>query len=315
MLGIAALGAFVGAVAPMTPRAPVELNGVLSAVGVALVVLVLRTRGTAVLHLGTAAVLVGVTAVVAVAATPAGATGTAVGYVWVPLYAGFFFRRCTARAYVTAVAVAFAGALVVNPFPGALHVWFLVVLTAAAAAEVVGRLVQVLRQHATTDPLTGLLNREGLRGAAERLRSRTSSRGQALTLAVIDLDDFKAVNDSDGHEAGDRLLVRLAHGWHGALRADDVAARFGGDEFVLLLPGTDVAGAFTLVTRLRALTPGTPWSVGVVDFPADAPLSQVLRDADRELYAAKRARRAHAGVPAQRRSSDTVPVVRVGPDR
>jgi diguanylate cyclase (GGDEF)-like protein len=310
MLSVATLCALVGAVAPMTPDAPVALNGVLAAVGAGLVGLVLRSRRPLVLHLGSAAVVAGLTAVVGAAATPAGAAGTGVSYLWVPLYAGFFFSRGTARCYVAAVAAAFALALAANPFPGAVHVWFLVVVTSAAAAEVVSRLVHALREHAATDPLTGLLNREGLRRAADRLRRTTAGRRQPLTLAVIDLDGFKVVNDTDGHEAGDRLLVRLAHGWDGALRADDVAARLGGDEFVLLLPGTDLDGARALVARLRALTPLTPWSVGLVDFPADASLTQVLRDGDRELYAAKRARSAPAGIPVQRRGSDVLPVVR-----
>ena len=305
MLLVAALGALIGAVAPMSPQAPVALNAVLSATGVVLAALVLRTRSRAVLHVGSAAVVAGVTAIIAVAATPAGATGTAISYLWVPLYAAFFHPRLLARAYVVAVAASLAWALAVNPFQGAVHVWVLVVLTSAAAAEVVGTLVATLREHALTDPLTGLLNRDGLHRAAERLTRPAAGRGAPLTLAVIDLDGFKSVNDTQGHEAGDRLLVRLARGWDDALRDHDVAARLGGDEFVLLLPGTDVAGARATMTRLRAATPGTSWSVGLVDYPPGASLSQVLREADRRLYAAK-SERGPVVLPAQRRSTDAL---------
>ena len=169
LLAVAGVGAFAGAVWPMTPEAPVVLNGTLSVVAAVLVVVVLRSRDPRCLHAAIVALVAGLTAVVACAASPGGTAGTAVSYVWIPLYAGFFCSRSWARFYVLLSVASFAGALWVNPFPGALHVWALTTLTAVAAVEVVGSLVSTLQRQATTDPLTGLLNREGLRAAAERL--------------------------------------------------------------------------------------------------------------------------------------------------
>ena len=111
-------------------------------------------------------VLLGVTVVVATAATPGDTASSAVGFVWVALHAALFFSRALARTYVVTVAVALATALALNPFPGSGHTWFFIVLTTAAATEALTSTVGRLHRQAFSDPLTGLLNRQGFEAAA-----------------------------------------------------------------------------------------------------------------------------------------------------
>jgi diguanylate cyclase (GGDEF)-like protein len=114
-----------------------------------------------------------------------------------------------------------------------------------------------------------------------------------LTLAVIDLDAFKEVNDRTGHAGGDRLLVETAHAWRAGLRADDVLARVGGDEFVVLMPATTPDEARVMLARLR-LAGSAAWSAGLARWRPDEPLEACLERADGRLYEAKARRAARA---------------------
>lgn len=138
-----------------------------------------------------------------------------------------------------------------------------------------------------TDPLTGALNRRGftVRVADEVRRARRS--GAPLSVAVLDLDDFKAVNDGSGHEAGDAVLKSLVAQWSSLSRHTDVVARLGGDEFVMVLPHTSAADAKTMLHRMRKLA-SHPWSWGVTEVQSDDTIESVLRRADAEMYRAKR---------------------------
>jgi diguanylate cyclase (GGDEF)-like protein len=149
---------------------------------------------------------------------------------------------------------------------------------------------------AVTDSLTGLLNR---RGFDERIRAEIEASersGQPFALLLADCDDLKLTNDSGGHELGDRVLQTLANTIRSQKRADDVAARIGGDEFALLLLDTDRAGARTASVRLErelrvaraALEIPLSATIGIAAYPADgASPSDLLRIADAELYVAK----------------------------
>ncbi len=109
------------------------------------------------------------------------------------------------------------------------------------------------RRHATLDPLTGAMNRRAFALIAERERLRAGREGSPLSLAYFDLDDFKAVNDALGHSAGDGVLKAFASAVENSVRGTDLFARFGGDEFVLLLPDTDAREAVVVVDRVRRL--------------------------------------------------------------
>jgi len=159
-----------------------------------------------------------------------------------------------------------------------------------------------LHTLARVDPLTGVANRLALGEAAERLLGAGLWRG-SLGVLMLDADHFKSVNDRYGHEGGDRVLLELVTCIRRILRADDVVGRIGGEEFVVLSPGTGLRAAFALGERIRAMVERTPLqidgetmrltvSVGVaVAAPGERDVAAVLKRADAALYAAKRAGR------------------------
>jgi diguanylate cyclase (GGDEF)-like protein len=150
----------------------------------------------------------------------------------------------------------------------------------------------------TVDSLTGLYNRSFFFTALEREIARGDRSGRAFCLLMLDLDDLKAVNDRFGHIAGDQVLRGVAEVVRGGVRKIDVAARYGGDEFVALLPETDPTGGWVLAEKIRltvaeqglpGVDPGPTVSVGVVSYPADGRSADALLvSADRAMYASKR---------------------------
>jgi diguanylate cyclase (GGDEF)-like protein len=167
----------------------------------------------------------------------------------------------------------------------------LIALLAAQAGRAMehAELAHRLEELALTDPLTGLANRRGLARELDREMARARRDGRRLGFALLDLDRFKAFNDTHGHQAGDRLLMRTARTWTAQLRRPDVLARYGGEEFVLLLPGcTDHVDAVTACERVRRSTPdGQTASAGVAVWDGIEPPHTLLERADRALYAAK----------------------------
>jgi diguanylate cyclase (GGDEF)-like protein len=117
--------------------------------------------------------------------------------------------------------------------------------------------------------------------------AHASRTGEPVTVALLDLDRFKEVNDQSGHEAGDRLLCELTARWSAQLRQADLLGRYGGDEFVLCLPGTDAAGSAEILARLDASHPFS-WSVGTATAVDGDTLSSMLSRADAQLYRHKR---------------------------
>lgn len=158
-----------------------------------------------------------------------------------------------------------------------------------------------LQAMARTDSLTGLLNRRALHEGARPLLARARSRGRPVALLLIDLDHFKLVNDQRGHQAGDRALQLVARLLGRALRHGDLAARWGGEEFCVLLnqADADAATAFDQGLRAQLLGPGTAelgfalgHSAGLAVLqPDDSGLDGLLQRADAALYQAKAAGR------------------------
>ncbi len=151
----------------------------------------------------------------------------------------------------------------------------------------ISRLVSRLEGLARTDPLTGVPNRRVWEEELPRELERARRMGTGVCLAMIDLDNFKAYNDRHGHQAGDLVLKEAASAWRAQVRSTDLLARFGGEEFVLLLPACALDDAVRIVERLRQVTPLVTCSVGLAcwDFQEDS--SELLERADQALYAAK----------------------------
>jgi diguanylate cyclase (GGDEF)-like protein len=128
--------------------------------------------------------------------------------------------------------------------------------------------------EATTDQLTGLHNRSHLELVADELVALAERGGRPISCLMIDLDHFKSVNDTYGHGAGDAVLKEAARRFSGAVRRSDVLVRYGGEEFVVLLPDTDTTGAMATATRLRVSLEATPI---VFEQPGLAPVSIIAR--------------------------------------
>jgi diguanylate cyclase len=157
-------------------------------------------------------------------------------------------------------------------------------------AQVIGE----LRRLATTDALTGLANRRAFRAELNRRWERARDTGSREAVALLDLDDFKRVNDRDGHLEGDRVLVAVAQAIRAACGPDDVVARLGGDEFGVLLAGDPIRWRTDLRERLARDRRGVRVSVGHVELARAASPEAALASADMLLYAEKRGGGRHA---------------------
>jgi diguanylate cyclase (GGDEF)-like protein len=182
------------------------------------------------------------------------------------------------------------------------QLWFFVI-------ELQSELIHLAR----TDPLTGVLNRRALQIEAEREISRSLRYRYPLCALVLDVDEFKKINDTHGHAAGDLVLRSLVAAILKLLRAQDGVARSGGEEFTILLPQTTCEGGISVAERIRsalaamelqseALSLRFSVSIGVAELePQDPSFERLIRHADQAMYQAKRLGRNHV-VPYQEAS-------------
>lgn len=208
-------------------------------------------------------------------------------FTWVWLFAFAVLPWRTASAYCAA-----GSAIVVAYVATSIHrnpagVALLVLCSSVGIGVLVGYLRHLLQRQALVDAVTGLPNRGMLDTALDREIGMAARRAEPLSVGIVDLDHFKALNDTAGHLAGDRRLREFADAWTRRLRSVDSLVRYGGDEFVVLLPGCDLSAGAEAVERLRA-TGVQPCSVGLTEWsPEDTPESLLSR-ADTALYRAKR---------------------------
>jgi diguanylate cyclase (GGDEF)-like protein len=155
---------------------------------------------------------------------------------------------------------------------------------------------ELLRLEATTDALTGVANRRRLDDELQRLIARSRRSGRPLSVVLVDLDHFKVINDTWGHDAGDQVLVATVARLLAGVREADLLGRWGGEEFLLLAPDADHASARALAERCRSELVATPIlsegitvtaSFGVATLAVDDDARALMRRADLALYAAK----------------------------
>jgi diguanylate cyclase (GGDEF)-like protein len=166
-------------------------------------------------------------------------------------------------------------------------------------AQVVGEVAHLSRQ-AQTDALTGLANRRGLAERLEAELARARANGTSVSFVIADIDDFKAINDTHGHQIGDSIIRDAARALADAVRELDLAARYGGEEFAVVLPGSSLANARRSADRMRRAvmeieipnglgeSARVTMSFGVAEFPTYASVDALVAAADAALYQAKR---------------------------
>ena len=213
-------------------------------------------------------------------------------------------------ALLAAGAYALVGVAVATPdqltVAALMHLLFTVISLALLAylASVVGREQRRAREAALSlsrfDPLTGLYNRGYFFSVTDREIRRAARNGSQFAMLMLDLDDLKPVNDTFGHQRGDELLRAVTDAIQRNVRSTDVAARYGGDEFVILLSDTEPEGAQVVAEKLRndisSLAVGsldrparTSASIGVVTYPQDGTsIETLIADVDKAMYEAKR---------------------------
>jgi diguanylate cyclase (GGDEF)-like protein len=166
-----------------------------------------------------------------------------------------------------------------------------------------------LAEQARRDPLTGLVNRRGWEETLQAEMARARRTRAPLSMLMLDLDGLKAYNDTHGHQAGDALIAAAGRAWESRLRPTDVLARYGGDEFVALLPGCDETTALRVAeAMLTALPPGGSCSVGIAEWDGVETGAALVARADAVLYDVKRA----GGCGA--RHATSIPGPRARPD-
>ncbi len=228
-------------------------------------------------------------------------------YFLVVLYASAYFRPVAAAGHVALVGVLYAAALAAHPTPASATQWMQAMSVLTMVALIVGGFASYVRSSATAladqafhDPLTGLPNRALFLDRLDHALISSDRSGAPVAVLLMDLDDFKSVNDGLGHPAGDQLLVAVGRRLAAVIRASDTVARFGGDEFAVMvdtgpMPRTAQESAARIISAF-----GAPFEIGTDELRVTVSIgvavrytggdgsTDLLRDADLAMYEAKR---------------------------
>jgi diguanylate cyclase (GGDEF)-like protein len=224
-------------------------------------------------------------------------------------FATFVLALAAAAGYIIAATLGSGAPTTTQVATAAVNLTALFLL--AYVGSVIGREQRRTRDAAIRlsafDSMTGLFNRSFFFAALDREVARSARSGRGFCLLMLDLDELKAINDRQGHHAGDTVLQAVAETIRSGVRRIDVAARYGGDEFVALLPETDPTGGWVVAEKIRLSVsarqiPGldrTPTvSVGVVSYPRDGlSVDDLMISADQAMYASKRSGRNRVAGP------------------
>jgi diguanylate cyclase (GGDEF)-like protein len=211
-------------------------------------------------------------------------------FILTALHAFHFFCITASLAIVTLIGLCFA--LVASHFhwPNWNLVLMLLIGCCITAGVVVHLLVRRLHQLATTDKLTGTYNRHTWDAMLSHKLAFIRRHPLPLSMMIIDLDQFKKINDSQGHQEGDRILQFTAQCIHDVLRSTDISARWGGDEFILLLHGCTLKQAHRTEKRLQqALQKTISFTAGIAEFKTGDSAESFLARADKQLLEKKKA--------------------------
>jgi diguanylate cyclase (GGDEF)-like protein len=257
------------------------------------------------------AVLLSAPVLIGVAIYSAAVTGGVYGamFFWVALFAGLFCTRRWVMAHVAWVMAVDAILLTLLDNPvgfSPITRWLLTAISIGVVAAVTNWIatdrnrIDAERQDllaaadtlANTDALTGLPNRRAWDATVALALQEAAASGRPLCVALIDVDNLKLVNDRDGHAAGDEMLQEAADAWREVLRGRDYIARYGGDEFAVLLGDCDRDEAQNVVERLRQAAPlGHSYSAGAAAWDGEESVAELIARADGSLYRAKAAGR------------------------
>ena len=211
-------------------------------------------------------------------------------YLWGALYASYFFSRRAAVIHTLAGSLSY-GAVLLLKEPNLFWVspWFVMTGSFMLAALIVNWLTQQIRTLARSDSLTGLFNRRTFEEELARELRRAERDRRPVCVLLVDLDNFKRINDTLGHSTGDRLLKEAAAAWSEQIRSNDVLARYGGDEFAALLPDCSMDDAAIVSQRLLEAMPSqATCSIGFAMWNGKEDQDALLTRVDEALYRAKR---------------------------
>lgn len=178
---------------------------------------------------------------------------------------------------------------------------FLLILRARRDIRLAGELEESIQQHTNqleeisrTDQLTGLYNRRAMLSLLNQELNNIIMNNQTLSFVYFDVDNFKHINDSQGHVIGDQILRKVADALRASMRKSDFPCRYGGDEFCIILPGCDSANARKicdqLITLFRKEVPGVSLSIGITEVHSSEPMEteQLIKLTDQKMYLGKK---------------------------